>query len=367
MRVVQSDVVTALWRANSVSPIATFVSSKRAWHRRMVVFLRPLRRAPFLILFLLGLAQIAASPAQAQGGTPAYPARTMRIIVGFPPGSSNDILARFIATRLNERLGQPIVVDNRPGASGAIGAELAAKSSPDGHTLLLMTISNTMTPALRTLPFDPIRSFTPVALLGTGPLVLVAGPAFPANSVKELIDLAKAKPGVLSYATAGTGGVNHFSSELFARIAGISLVHVPYKGGAPALVDVMSGQVQFMFGTLPLTLPHARAGRIKALGVSSLTRSPHLPQVPTVAEAGAPGYELETWWGLAVAAGVPHAIVQRLNAEIATILGQPEAAQRLDAAGAAPKVISSAEFARLVVSEIERWGRVARETNITSQ
>lgn len=304
-------------------------------------------------------------PAFAQGTAGAFPQRTMRIIVGFPPGSSNDTLARFIASRLNERLGQSVVVDNRPGASGVIGNELAARANPDGHTLLLMTTTYTMTPAVRKVPYDSLRAFAPVALLGVGPLVLVASPSQPFDSVKALIEVARARPGKLTYASAGSGGVNHFAAESFARIAGIQMSHVPYKGGAPALVDVMTGQVNVMFGTLPLTLPQLRGGKLKALGVSSPARSRHLPQAPTIAEAGVPGYYLENWWGLAAPGGVPAGIVERLNAEVASILAEPDASRRLEDAGAEPKPVSSAEFTRLVHTELARWAKVAREANIT--
>lgn len=309
------------------------------------------------------LAALAAWPAhgQVQG---SYPVRPIRIIVGFAPASSNDILSRFIGARLSERLGQQVVVDNRPGANGIIGAQLAATANPDGHTLLLVTSSYTMNPAVHKLPFDPVKAFAPVTLLGSGPLALVASPSFSPSSVKDLIAFARAKPNAVTYATAGIGGVNHFGSELFARVAGIQLVHVPYKGGAPGLADVMNGQVNIMFGSLPLTLPHIRSGKVRALGVSSARRTTQLPDVPTVAEAGAPGYEISIWWGLSATAGSPgHAIV-RLNREIASILTEPETIKRLNGIGAEPAPMPAAEFTRLVGSEIEKWLRVAREAGI---
>lgn len=310
---------------------------------------------------LLALAAIPAFSAQAQSN---YPARAIRIIVGFAPASSNDILSRFMGVRLSERLGQQVVVDNRPGANGIIGAQLAANANPDGHTLLLVTTSYTMNPAVHKLPFDPVKAFAPVTLLGSGPLALVASPAFAPNSVKDLITLAKAKPGTVTYATAGVGGINHFGSELFARVTGIQLVHVPYKGGAPGLTDVMGGQVNIMFGSLPLTLPHIRSGKIKALGVSSEKRIAQLPAVPTVAEAGATGYEMSIWWGLFATAGSPGHAINRLHKEIATILVEPEAAKRLNDLGAEPTSMPVAEFSRFVSSEIDKWIRVAREAKI---
>ncbi len=292
----------------------------------------------------------------------------MRIIVGFLPASSNDLLARFIGGKLSERLGQQIVVDNRPGANGIIGSELTAKATPDGHTLLLMSTSHTMNAAVhKQLPFDPLRSFTPVAMIGAGPLVLVSHPSYAAANAKGLIELANAKPGTITYSSAGTGGINHFAGALFARVAGVQLVHVPYKGGAPALTDVMAGQVQIMFGSMPLTLNQIRAGKIKALGVTSAKRAPLLPAVPAIAESGAPGYEISTWWGIIAPAGVPPTIVARLNTEIAAILGERDSAQRLESEGAEPWPLSSAAFGRVLAAEIDKWARVAREANIRAE
>jgi tripartite-type tricarboxylate transporter receptor subunit TctC len=298
----------------------------------------------------------------------SYPTRPIRVIVGFTPASSNDILARFVAGRLAERLGQQVVVDNRPGANGIIGSELAAKATPDGHTLLLMSTSHTMNAAVNNkLPFDPLKSFAPIAMLGAGPLVLVTHPSFPAGSVRALIELAKAKPGSITYASAGTGGINHFGGALFARTAGIELTHVPYKGGAPALTDVIGGQVQLMFGSMPLTLRQIRAGKVKALGVTGVKRSAQLPEAPTIAESGLPGYEISTWWGILAPAGAPGAIVKKLNSEISGIVSQPDSVQRLEAEGAAPWPLSSADFGRVIASELVKWQRVARESGIRAE
>ncbi len=321
---------------------------------------RPLGK---LLGLVFALFAAVASAAQA----PSYPARPIRVIVGFLPGSSNDLLARFVGGKLNERLGQQVVVDNRPGANGIIGSDLTARATPDGYTLLLMSVSHTMSAAINKLPYDPVKSFAPVAMLGVGPLVLVAHPSFPANNAKGLVDLAAAKPNTLTYASAGTGGINHFGGALFARMTGVQLVHVPYKGGAPALTDVMGGQVQLMWGTMPLTLRQVRAGKIKALGVTSAKRAPLLPDVPTVAESGAPGYEISTWWGILAPAGVPSAVVAKLNAEIGAILKEPESAQRLEGEGAEPWPLSTNAFARVIAAELEKWGRVARESNIRAE
>jgi tripartite-type tricarboxylate transporter receptor subunit TctC len=308
---------------------------------------------------------VALASASACLAQQSYPTRPVRIIVGFLPGSSQDMLARYMGSKLTERFGQQIVVDNRAGANGIIGADLAAKATPDGHTLLMMSTSHTMNAAVQPrLPFDPVKSFSPVAMLGAGPLVLVANPSVPASNVKALVELARAKPRMITYAAAGTGGINHFGGALFARTAGIELTHVPYKGGVPALTDVMSGQVQLMFGTMPLTLPQIRAGKVKALGITSTKRSPQLAEVPTIAEAGVPGYEISTWWGVLAPAAVPPAVVRILNSEMSGIITQPEAQQRLEAEGASPWPMPPAEFARVISTEIEKWRRVAREAHI---
>jgi tripartite-type tricarboxylate transporter receptor subunit TctC len=305
-----------------------------------------------------------AAPALAQKD---YPSRPLRIILGFPPASSNDILARFLAQKLSERYGQQVIVDNRPGANGIIGTEIVARANPDGHTMLLMTTTFTMNAALYKLPFDPNTAFIPVNLIGTGPLALVSSLAFPPKNVRELVELAKAKPGTLTYGTAGNGGINHFATEVFARAAGIKLIHVPYKGGAPALTDVIAGQINFMFGTLPLTVRQIQAGKIRGYAVSAGKRTPLLPDVPTLAEAGVPGAEVATWWGIAVPAGTPEAIVTKLNADIGAIVTQPESAQRLENEGAEPRPLTSAAFSKFVASEMDKWARVAREANIKIQ
>src|SRR5262245_55204040 len=311
------------------------------------------------------LAAVAAGSVDAAAAAPAYPTRPIRIIVPNPAGSGTDMLARLVGAKLAERVGQQAVVDNRPGANGIIATEFAARSAPDGHTLLFMSTSHTMNAATYSkLPFDPVQSFTPVTLLAQGPLVLVAHPAFPPGSVRALIDLAAAKPNTITYGISGSGGINHFAGALFARVTGVQLVNVPYRGGPQALTDVMAGQVQLMFGTLAITQPQIRAGRLKALGVSAAKRTPLFPELPTIAESGAPGYEISTWWGVLAPAALPAAITARLNGEIAAILGQPDSAQRLTSEGAEPAPSSSAAFAKLLASEIERWKRVAREAKI---
>ncbi len=307
---------------------------------------------------------VSSTTAQAQS---AYPTRPVRVIVGFPPGSGTDMISRFVGNKLTERLGQQVVTDNRPGANGIIAAELVAKAAPDGHTLLAMSISHTMNAAVHKLPFDAVKSFTPITQLGAGPLVLVANMSFPVNNVKALIDLAHAKPNTLTYAISGTGGINHFAGGLFSRITGAQLINVPYKGGAQALTDLIGGQVQIMFGTAAITLAHIRSGRMKPLGVSTPKRSSLLPEVPTLAESGAPGYEMHTWWGMLAPAGMAPAVVTQLNSEIAAILGQADSAKRLEAEGAIPAPLPSAEFTRMLTNEISKWTQVAREAHIKAE
>lgn len=314
---------------------------------------------------LLALSTLAALPAHAQT---EFPARPMRIIVGFLPASSNDLLARFVGSRLAERFGQQVVVENRPGASGIIASEHTARATADGHTLMLVSVSHTMSAAVYPkLPYDPVKSFTPVATLGAGPLVVVTHASFPATQLKEMIEIARAKPNALNYASAGVGGINHFGAALFSSAAGIQMTHVPYKGGAPALTDVIAGHVQLMWGSMPLTLPQVRAGKIKALAVTSAKRSPLLPEVPTVGEGGAPGAQITAWWGMLAPARVNAAVTEKLNTAIGTILREPETVKRLATAGAEPWILSSAEFSRIVRSEIEKWARVSREAQIRAE
>lgn len=305
------------------------------------------------------------APAQAAGE--AYPNRPVRIIVAFPPGGGNDIIARFFGTRLTARLGQQMVIDNRGGASGIIGTEIVARAVPDGYTLLFTSLTHTMNEAIQKLPYDTLKSFTPVTMLGRGTNVLLVNPGVPVRSLPELIALAKAKPGQINYASTGVAGMHHFGGEMLKRAAGIDLTHVPFKGGGPAIFAVIAGQVEVMFATLPLGLPHARAGKLRPLGVGSMTRSPLLPDVPTLNESGAPGYEFTVYWGIVAPAGTSTAIVTRLNAEFNTILLDPEAAKQLAAEGAEVTPWTPAQFGTLLTSNLAMWKRVARESNIRTE
>ena len=320
------------------------------------------------LVAVLAIASNAGAHAQDQGAEAVrdFPARSLRIIVPFTPGGGNDIMGRFIAAKLTERLGRQTFVDNRPGADGIIGADMVAKAPPDGYTLLIISVSYAMNAALQKLPYDPVRSFTPIAQIGIGPSVLAVTPALPVNSVKELIALAKARPGQLNYASSGIGGVNHFSGELFKLATKTDIVHVPYKGGSPAMIDVMAGQVEILFNALTSAFTHIRAGKLKPLGVGSLQRARALPATPAIAES-VPGYEAVIWWGIQGPAGMPHAIVSKLNAEIGVILREPDAIRRLEADAAQVVIVTAEVFAKVVADELAKWARVAKAAGIKAQ
>lgn len=322
---------------------------------------RVLRRS--LVALLLTCMLPVASAALAQ----TFPIRPIRLVIPFPPGGSNDILGRFLAQKLAERVGQPVIVDNRAGADGIIGTESVARAAPDGYTILVVSSSYTTNAAIHKLPYDPLKSLTPVSLIGSGPAVIFAAANFPAASAQDVVAMARAKPGVLRYATTGVGGLPHFNGELFNSLAGIRLVHVPYKGGAPAMQDVMTGLVEVGFGTVTQVLPLIRSGKLKALGVGSTRRAAALPDVPTIAEAGVPGFESNIWWGVLGPAGLPAPVLGKLNAEIGGALRDPEMVKRLAAEAAEPVVAPPEVFAKLIASELEKWAKVARDTGIKAE
>ena len=294
-----------------------------------------------------------------------YPSRPIRIVVPYPAGGPVDITIRAISPRLNESLKQPIVIDNRGGAGGTIGADLVAKAAPDGYSLLACSTGNTINATLIPgLPYDFAREFTPVTMLVIVTSILVVHPAVPARSVAELIALAKAKPGELSYASTGNGTPTHLAAELFKSMAGVNIVHVPYKGGAPAAVDLLAGQVQLSFISAPAVMPHVKSGRLRALAVTNAKRSQLLPGLPTVAESGLPGYESEGWHGLCGPARLPAAIVERLNRETSAALRTPETAALLINGGAEPVGMPPAQFAVLVRDDIAKWAKVIKATNM---
>jgi tripartite-type tricarboxylate transporter receptor subunit TctC len=319
----------------------------------------------FPVFAALALASLASSSAVAQ----EYPHKPLRLIVPFPPGGGNDILARAVGQRLSDIIGQQIIVDNRGGAGGLIGAELAAKAVPDGYTIFLASIGNlAFTPALHArLPYDPVRDFAPVTLLATSAFILVVNPSLPAKSVKDLIALAKARPGTLNYGSSGQGSSLHMTGEIFKLATGTDLVHVAYKGSAPALTDLMAGQVQIMFGTMPPTLPHVKTGKLRALGVSGARRTPAAPDVPTIAEAGVPGFEVLNWYGIVAPGKTPAAIVQRLNRDLRTALKSPQMTESLGTQGLEDAADTPEKFGAFIKSEMAKYAKVVKAAGIRAE
>ena len=336
----------------------------------MLRYTESMKRLPFVslraLLSLLALLVTSSqAPALAQDASTPYPAKAIRIVVPFPPGGGNDIMGRYLAVKLSERVGRQVMVDNRPGADGVIGSDQVAKSAPDGYTLLIISVSYAMNAALHKLPYDPVKSFTPIAQIGIGPSVIAATPSLPVNNVRQLVALAKARPGQLHYASAGIGGVNHFAGELFKLATQTDIVHVPYKGGGPAMVDVMAGQVEVLFNALTSALPHIRSGKLKALGVGGLKETAALPGVPAIADT-VPGYESAVWWGVQGPAGMPQAITTKLNTEIGAAMRDPQMVKRLEADAAEVVVTSPEAFGTMVASELVKWSKVARAAGITA-
>jgi tripartite-type tricarboxylate transporter receptor subunit TctC len=296
-----------------------------------------------------------------------YPTRPVRVIVPFPPGGVNDTVGRMVAAHLSERLGKQFVVENRSGAASIVGSELAANAPKDGYTLLIVSLVNAVNPWLYKLPYDPLKSFTPIAFLAAAPNVLVVNPELAVKSVKELIALAKAKPGEVPYASAGVGSFMHLGGELFRLTAGVDFLHVPFKGGGPAMIDLVAGHTKVGFATTITTTPHIRSGKLSALGVGALRRSPVLPDVPTIAEAGVPGYECANWIGIVAPAGTPTAILDKLHKELSAIQELPEVQQRFASQGAEIVRMSSAEFGDFMVKEMSKWERVVKEGGIKAE
>ncbi|VTU16310.1 Argininosuccinate lyase [Variovorax sp. SRS16] len=313
------------------------------------------------LLAAAGTAGLALA-AHAQG---AYPNHPVVMVVPYPAGGSADILARTVGQKLGERLGQPVVIENRGGAGTAIGARYAAGAAPDGYTLLMGTVSSqAINPAMNKVGYDPIKDFTAVAPVASIPFVLVANPSLAANSIADVIAMAKAKPGELSYASAGPGTSNHLAGELLASAAQIQLLHVPYKGSAPALNDVLAGQVPLMFDLQATAAPFVRAGKLKALAVTGKTRSSAMPNVPTAIESGLPGYEVTAWFGVFAPAGLPTAIRDRLNADITAVIKTPDMQKRLHDLGAEPDYGSAEAFADFGRSEVVKWAGVIKKAGL---
>ena len=305
---------------------------------------------------------LLAASVQAQ----PYPSKPVRVVVPYPPGGPTDIVARVLFQQVAESTGQQFVIDNRAGAGGNIGAEHVAKSPADGYTVLIGTTAHAINMSLfKSLNYDVQKDLAPVSLLTQGPLVLVTHPQFPANSVKDLIDMAKAKPGSLNFASSGNGQSTHLSAELFNSMAGTKMIHVPYKGSAPALSDLMSGQVGIMFDTTLSAMPFVRAGKLKALGVTSPQRTPAAPEVPTIAESGLPGYEVFAWNGVFVPAGTPKAIVAQLNEEIRKAMQLPQVRDKFSAQGFAASWNTPDQFGVFVRNEVDKWARTVKASGAT--
>ena len=322
------------------------------------------RQSPRLFAVAVGaLAAASCGMASAQ----QYPAKTIRVVVGFAPGGGTDLVARIIGQKMTESWGQAVVVDNRAGATGTIGADLVAKAPPDGYTLLMGHVnSHGIAPNLfKKLPYDAERDFAMVAYVGYVPNVLVIHPSIPARNVKELIAIAKAQPGQLNYASSGVGSTQHLAGEMFKLLTGVNVVHVPYKGSGPAVVDLLAGHVSMNFDTMPPVLPHIKTGRMRALALTTPKRSPQLPNVPTLIEVGLKGFDMRNWYGMMAPGKTPRDIVTRLNAEVNRIVGLPDAKSKLEEAGTQLDPMSPEQFASFLKSEIASYAKLVKAANVT--
>jgi tripartite-type tricarboxylate transporter receptor subunit TctC len=325
---------------------------------------------PLVRSLLFALVPLAGSlphvPFAAPAGAADFPNRPIRWIIPFPPGGSNDVLGRYLGVKLTERVRQQVVIDNRGGANGIIATEIASKSPPDGYTLLMISTSFVMNAAVRStpLPYDIEKSFDPVSTIGTSPNAIVVNAQGSFRTLRDLVEQAKASPGKLSYASTGVGGFNHFGGELLKKLAGIDMVMVPYRGGGPAMIDVIAGNMPVMFSSLTQTMTHVRAGRLKLLAIGAAKRSPVVPDVPTVGEAGFPGYEVYAWWGIAVPAGAPRAALEKLRSELGIVIKDPETTKRLLTDAAEPLILRPAEFRKMIQDERKKWTEVAKQAGI---
>jgi tripartite-type tricarboxylate transporter receptor subunit TctC len=326
---------------------------KKAMVRRAVRFM--------LVLSVMLLLPVVVAAAD------VYPSKAVRLIISFAPGGSTDIVGRMIAAKLSERLGKQVIAQNQGGGGGTLGMEMVAKSEPDGYTLLFTSSAIAINPLLYKVPYDPVKSFIPIAKVGNGPAVLTVHPSVPANSVQELIALARKQPGKLICAASGAGSFVHLSSELFKMMAGIDFKIVQFKGGGPAMIDVMGGHSQILVGSLTMSLPQMKSGKLKALGYGGATRTKLVPDLPTISEAGVPGYEAAIWWGFFAPAGTPKEIIDRLYKEIAGIMNSDEMRKTFDEQGSDVELLGSAEFGKFVEAETVKWGKVVKEGNIQGE
>lgn len=310
------------------------------------------------------LAVLAALAASLPASGQQYPARPVRVIVAAAPGGGTDFVARLIAPGLSEALGQQVVVENRPGAGSMLGFEYGVRSAPDGYTLTMITPSYAINPSLYPIKFDPLNDFTPVIPIARGPFILVVHPSLPARTTRELVALAKAKPGEITFGSSGQGAIVHLTTELFLHMAGLKMTHVPYKGGGPALVDLLAGQIQLVFATPQAGLQHVKAGRLRVLGVTTPQRIAAEPTIPTIAESGVPGYEVTNWHGLIGPKGLPGPVVERINSEIGRVIKLPEMGERLRAVGVSPVGGTPEQLLEQIRREIEQWRKVVVAANI---
>jgi tripartite-type tricarboxylate transporter receptor subunit TctC len=304
----------------------------------------------------------------AEAAAQGYPSKPIKIVVPYPPGGFNDTLGRTLAAKFSEAWGQPSFVENKPGGNTLIGTDFVAKSPPDGYTLLIVAFPFAVTPSLtKQMPYDTLRDFAPVILAAQSPNLLVVNPQVPVKTVGELIALAKSQPGKLSYASTGNGSSNHISMELFKSMAGVDIVHIPYKGSAPAVSDLLGGQLAVMFDNVPNVLPQVKAGKLRALGTSGTKRTPLAPDVPTIAEAGVPGYEVTVWFGLVAPAGTPREIVQKLNAEVLKILALPDVRERFLAQGVEPVGSTPEQFGEHIRAQMSKWSKVVQDAGVKAE
>lgn len=296
-----------------------------------------------------------------------YPNRPVRLIIPFPPGGSNDVVGRMIATKLGEKMGKQMVVDNRAGAGGVVGTEVAIAAPPDGYTLLVISLAHAVNPWLYKLKYDSLKSITPIALVGAGPNILTVHPSVPVSNVREFLDHARKNPGKLNMAHAGIGSFQHLGSSLFLVMTKLDIVQVPFKGGGPAMIDVIAGHSQVTMGSLVQTTPHVKSGKLKPLGVGGVKRAAILPDVPTIAEAGVPGYEANNWWGIVGPAGLPKAIVDKINADVSAVQDTADLKGAFEKEGAEIVKMGPADFEKFIGTELVKWERVVKEANIKAE